>query len=94
MSLPLVVEADGLMLRPWRPDDVPVMVSLFNTEEIDRWTPLAHPFDQAAAEAYLERALDGVASGTYQLAITEAGVEPVGEVLLFPRGVKVQLTVR
>lgn len=60
------------------------MVALFDTAEMDRWTPLAYPFDRAAAEVYLARALAGRESGTLQFAITEDGGEALGEVLLFP----------
>lgn len=38
------VTGEGLLLRPWREDDVSVMTELFDTDEMDRWTPLAHPF--------------------------------------------------
>ncbi|HEU4675542.1 MAG TPA: GNAT family N-acetyltransferase [Motilibacteraceae bacterium] len=74
---------DGLVLRPWTLDDVPVMVELFDTAEMDRWTPLAHPFDEAAARAYVEAAVAGRQHGLLQLAITIDGSTPLGEVLLF-----------
>lgn len=80
---PVVIRAEGLVLREWRDGDVPRMVTMFDTPDIDRWTPLAHPFDVAAAEAYLERAHERRAQGSLQLAITEDGAEPLGEVLLF-----------
>lgn len=84
---PVVVHAEGLVLREWTSEDLPAMVGLFDEEEIDRWTPLTSPFDEAAATAYLERARAGRAGGTLQLAITEDGAAPLGEVLLFPTGV-------
>jgi len=79
-----VVEAEGLVLRAWREDDVPTMVALFDTAEMDRWTPLPSPFDEAVARAYVERARAGSADGTWQLAITADGGAALGEVLLFP----------
>jgi RimJ/RimL family protein N-acetyltransferase len=83
---PVLVARDGLVLREWRASDVPVMVELFDTAEIDRWTPLPSPFDEAAASAYVERAHRARAEGTLQLAITEDGERPLGEVLVFPGG--------
>jgi RimJ/RimL family protein N-acetyltransferase len=77
------VRGEGLVLRPWSPDDVPQMVRLFNTAEMDRWTPLVHPFDTAAATAYVQNAQLGLASGMLQLAITTDGDLPLGEVLGF-----------
>lgn len=77
------VHHDGLALRPWTHDDVPAMVELFDTAEMDRWTPLAHPFHEAAAREYVQAALGGRAHGLLQLAVTTDGGQPLGEVLLF-----------
>ena len=60
------------------------MVAMFDTTEMDRWTPLAHPFDADVAASYVERAHSGRHKGSLQLAITEDGDVPLGEVLLFP----------
>jgi RimJ/RimL family protein N-acetyltransferase len=81
---PVFVEAEGLVLREWREDDVPTLVALFDTAEMDRWTPLASPFDEAVARAYVDRAHASRAGGTVQLAITVDGRVALGEVLLFP----------
>lgn len=81
---PVLVRADGLTLREWEGRDVPRMVAMFDTTEMDRWTPLAHPFDPDVATSYVERAHNGRARGSLQLAITEDGDVPLGEVLLFP----------
>lgn len=83
---PVIVEGEGLVLRDWQLRDVPMMVALFNTAEMDRWTPLAHPFDTQAATAYVQRAHHAKSNGTLQLAITTDGTIPLGEVLLFPGG--------
>jgi RimJ/RimL family protein N-acetyltransferase len=77
------VRGEGLLLRPWTLDDVPQMALLFNTAEMDRWTPLAHPFDEDAAVAYVNSAHQGRGAGLLQLAVTQDGGEPLGEVLLF-----------
>lgn len=79
----MVVQGEGLILREWRHRDVPAMVEMFDTEEMDRWTPLAHPFDTGVATRYVQRAHQG-SDGTLQLAITADGVTPLGEVLMFP----------
>ncbi|UWE11392.1 hypothetical protein [Actinacidiphila bryophytorum] len=62
------------------------MVALFDTAEMDRWTPLASPFDREAALAYVTRAQRRRREGTHQLAITEDGLEPLGELIAFPTG--------
>jgi len=82
---PVRLAGDGLVLREWRPDDVPVMVELFDEPQFRRWTPLASPFDEDAALAYLQRARTRRAEGSaLQLAVTEAGDDtPRGEVLMF-----------
>jgi RimJ/RimL family protein N-acetyltransferase len=81
---PLVIRAEGLVLREWTRQDVPAMVALLDDDDVDRWTPLPSPFDETVAQGYFERACRGRNAGTWQLAITEDGVEPEGEVLLFP----------
>ena len=85
-TTPVVVRAEGLVLREWTAADVPFMVTMFNTAEMDRRTPIAHPFDEEVAAGYISRAHERRAQGTLQLAITEDGEEPLGEVLLFPTG--------
>lgn len=77
------VRAEGLVLRPWTDEDVPSMVAMFDTAEMDRWTPLAHPFDEAVARAYVARAHRSLAAGLLQLAVTQDGGPALGEVLLF-----------
>lgn len=82
-----IVEAEGLVLREWDESDAPVMVDLFDTDEMDRRTPLESPFDLAAAGHYVRHARRCRAEGgSLQLAITEDGSVPLGEVLAFPSG--------
>lgn len=81
---PATVRGEGLVLREWHADDVCSMVTLFDTHEMDRWTPLPSPFDEVVAAAYVEGAHGGRAAGSLQLAITEDGRGPLGEVLVFP----------
>lgn len=69
---PVWIASHGLVLREWDPTDVPAMVELFDTEQMDRLTPLASPFDVTAATAYVEAARRHH-DGTLQLAITEDG---------------------
>jgi RimJ/RimL family protein N-acetyltransferase len=84
---PVLLHAEGLLFREWRYEDVPDMIELFDTDEMNRWTPLPSPFDEAAARRYVgaarhQRDVDG----TLQLAITRDGDTPLGEILLFPGG--------
>jgi len=79
-----VVE-DGLVLREWTTDDVPDLVRLFDTPEMNRRTPLASPFDAAVARLYVQAAHDVRRRlGALQLAITQDGWQPEGEVIIFP----------
>jgi RimJ/RimL family protein N-acetyltransferase len=80
---PVVIRSDELVLREWQDDDIPHMVKMFDTAEMERWTPLAHPFDVEAAKDFLRSARQGREWGLLQLAITDGG-EPLGEVRLFP----------
>jgi RimJ/RimL family protein N-acetyltransferase len=80
----VVIRADGIVLREWTAADIETMVTLFDEESIDVWTPLESPFDTAAAQRYLDRASRLRAQGHgIQLAITTDGGAPLGEVLLF-----------
>jgi RimJ/RimL family protein N-acetyltransferase len=82
-----IVKAEGLVLREWDERDAAVMVDLFDTDEMDRRTPLESPFDLAAADRYVRHARRcRTEVGSIQLAITEDGSVPLGEVLAFPGG--------
>ncbi|MDI3389945.1 GNAT family N-acetyltransferase [Streptomyces sp. B-S-A8] len=82
-AAPVVIRGDGLVLREWTEDDLPAMAELFDEPGIAHRTPLASPFDAQAARAYLDRARATRADGTrLQLAVTEDGATPLGEVLL------------
>jgi RimJ/RimL family protein N-acetyltransferase len=84
----IVVEYDGLVLREWVADDAPAMVELFDTAEMDRRTPLESPFTLDAAHRYVRRAHRlREEAGAVQLAITDDGTTPLGEVLAFPADV-------
>ncbi|MDQ8705756.1 GNAT family N-acetyltransferase [Streptomyces sp. LHD-70] len=86
-ATPVVLRGDGLVLREWAEGDLPAMAELFDEPGIAHRTPLASPFDLAAARAYLDRARSTRADGTrLQLVVTEDGVTPLGEVLLASLG--------
>ena len=96
MTTPLTVPASpfrladhGLVLREWTDEDLPALPGLFDDPDVARWTPLASPFDDAAAEQYLERAREARAAGRrLQLVITEDGGAPLGEVMLMLKEVE------
>ncbi|GAA0535354.1 hypothetical protein GCM10010172_15680 [Paractinoplanes ferrugineus] len=84
LPYPLTLTGDGLVLRDWRAEDLDDLVALLDDPDIARWTPMTSPFDPEAGLAYLKRAHQGRISGRrIQLAITEDGGRPLGEVLLF-----------
>ncbi len=85
-SAEIAFSHSGLILREWRTSDIDTLVQLFDTEEMNRWTPLPSPFDRATAQAYVNGAHEARGrDGTLQLAICLAQDEPaVGEVIVFP----------
>lgn len=85
---PAAVAANGLYFREWRGADIERMAELFDTDEMNRWTPLPFPFTPEVAAEYVARAHEARRrDGTLQLAVcAEPDGPPVGEVLLFPSG--------
>jgi RimJ/RimL family protein N-acetyltransferase len=84
LPFPITLTGAGITLREWRPDDLDDLVELLDEVDVARWTPIASPFDVEAGVAYLKRAHQGRTSGQrIQLAITNDGGRPLGEVLLF-----------
>lgn len=82
---PIWIEGDGIVLREWRRSDVPSLVTLYDTHEMDRRTPVASPFTEQVARDYVASAHQlRLEVGSLQLAITTAGGEAIGEVLGFP----------
>ena len=80
---PVLLAADGLVLREWQQEDLPSMVELFDEPEIARWTPLPSPFTLADAA---ERLIRAPREGRLLLAITTDGDRPLGEMLLTATG--------
>lgn len=76
---PLLLATEGMVLREWRLQDLPLMVELFDDSEIARWTPLPTPFTLGDAE---ERLAGAHEPDRLQLAVTTDGEAPLGEVLL------------
>ncbi|WP_052720894.1 GNAT family N-acetyltransferase [Actinoplanes rectilineatus] len=91
LPYPLTLTGPGIVLREWGADDLDDLVALLDEPDIARWTPMPSPFDAEAGVAYLRRARQGRVNGSrIQLAITEEGGHPLGEVSLF--GVTTDLT--
>lgn len=78
--------ANDLYFREWRDADIEHMAELFDTEEMNRWTPLPFPFTLGVAAGYVASAHEARRrDGTLQLAVcAQHDGPPVGEVLLFP----------
>jgi RimJ/RimL family protein N-acetyltransferase len=73
---------DGIVLREWTEADIPHMVLVFDDPEIAYRTPIASPFDDAVARAYLSGVRQARQAGTrLHLAITVEDL-PQGEVSL------------
>jgi RimJ/RimL family protein N-acetyltransferase len=84
LPFPISLSGEGVQLREWRSEDLDDLVELLDEPDIARWTPMPSPFDLEAGIAYLKRAHQGRTRGQrIQLAITQDGGKPMGEVLLF-----------
>ncbi|WTW92792.1 GNAT family N-acetyltransferase [Streptomycetaceae bacterium NBC_01309] len=84
-EVPVRLVGLGLVLREWVREDLAAMRDAFDNPEVERWTPLPSPFDDAAAADRLARAEADRVSGTRLcLAVTEDGGPALGEVLMFP----------
>lgn len=83
---PLAFSFNDLYFREWRVADIEHMTGLFDTDEMNRWTPLPFPFTAEVAADYVGRAHEArERDGTLQLAVcAEPDGPPVGEVLVFP----------
>ncbi|SDY70859.1 Protein N-acetyltransferase, RimJ/RimL family [Micromonospora pattaloongensis] len=88
---PWEIRADGLLLRPWRPDDAPAMHRACVDPEIGRWSGLPSPHLPRHAVDFIARARRRLAEGTaYHLGVFDAetgellgscalnGVDPAG----------------
>lgn len=74
---------EGLVLRDWTEADLAAMPDLFDHPDVAYWTPIASPFDEAAARTRLDRDRLLRADGTaILLAVTVDGGAPLGEVML------------
>ncbi|MFE9661319.1 MULTISPECIES: GNAT family N-acetyltransferase [unclassified Streptomyces] len=79
----IALSGEGLVLRPWTESDLAAMPELFDHPDIAYWTPIASPFDAAAARARLDRSRRLRAEGTaLLLALTVDGGAPLGEVMV------------
>ena len=83
---PLAFSANDLYFREWREADFEHMAGLFDTDEMNRWTPLPFPFTPEVAAGDVARAHEArERDGTLQLAVCGAADgPPLGEVLLSP----------
>jgi RimJ/RimL family protein N-acetyltransferase len=78
----MTLRGEGIVLRAWAEDDLPQMILVFDDPEIAYRTPIASPFDAAAAKAYLSSVYQARKAGTrLHLAITVNDL-PRGEVML------------
>ena len=78
--------AHDLYFREWQDSDIDEMVQLFDTDEMNRWTPLLSPFTPAVAAEYVSGAHGArERDGTLQLAVCAVPDGPaLGEVIMFP----------
>lgn len=79
-------DAEGLHFREWVAGDARNMVRLFDTEQMDRWTPLPSPFTEVVANEYVVSANHSRRrNGTLQLAVCPSATGPaIAELLIFP----------
>ena len=48
------LNADDLILRPWRPEDAPAVQAVCQDPDIARWVTIPQPFLRADADAFIE----------------------------------------
>jgi RimJ/RimL family protein N-acetyltransferase len=68
------LRSNGLILRPWRDEDVPAIVVACNDPEIVRWLPvIPSPYDEEDGKAYVALSRESWQSGdSYNFAIVDA----------------------
>lgn len=86
-ALPL--RGHGLVLRAWEHGDLDALRAVHDDPDVARWTPLPSPFGDVQARERLALATTRLASGrALQLAVTDDGGPPLGEVVVFEHGVE------
>jgi RimJ/RimL family protein N-acetyltransferase len=89
---PVEITADGLLLRPWRTDDIDDVERACQDPQIQQWTSVPVPYRREHAEVYVETtAPAGWADGTAALfAVTDAATGALlgscGLVAIHPAG--------
>jgi RimJ/RimL family protein N-acetyltransferase len=74
---------DGsLVLRPWRPEDVPRVARICSDPEISRWTRVPSPYTEEHARTWIEQTVRDWDSGQGEaaFAVTDASGEVVGAI--------------
>jgi RimJ/RimL family protein N-acetyltransferase len=82
---PVTLAADGLMLRPWRAEDAPAVLSALRDPAVARWNPAdsAEP-DLAVAATWVAQRADWSGGGHASFAVCAVdGAELLGSVSLF-----------
>jgi len=72
------LQDDVILLRPWRPEDVPAIVAACNDADTIRWTTVPTPYAEADAQAWLERCERAWDEGAAPLAVVERETSEVG----------------
>ena len=52
-----ILELGDIVLRPWRPSDVPALVVACQDPEIARWVSIPQPYEAADARAFVDESL-------------------------------------
>ena len=74
MLEPPSLRTDTFVLRPWRPEDVDVLVAALQDPEIPRWTRIPEPYTEDEGRAFLDRSVAGWENATgASFAIVDAG---------------------
>jgi RimJ/RimL family protein N-acetyltransferase len=76
----LELVADGVGLRPFRPNDVVALVDACNDEELQRRLPLPRPYTREHAETWCRHGAEDLRTGGEGLHL--AVVDPAGDALL------------
>ncbi|MGW6443926.1 GNAT family N-acetyltransferase [Lentzea sp. NPDC055074] len=84
LSVPSSGAAPALRLRPWRPDDLPVLLAAHRDPLLRRWLATSLT-DEADARRWLDTQATAWEAGTrFSFAVTAEADEPVGHVVVKP----------
>lgn len=72
---PLTLDADGVRLRPWAPEDVEAVFRACQDPQIQRWTMVPSPYRREDAEGFVNESGERWAQGLASFAVVHPGTD-------------------